>query len=325
MPPQQPQSFEDLLRDILPTLDEDFAKAGRPIPDRPLAAARFVVEHLIVEIKDETKEDYFVKPWFAGIYQPIYRWFKKRYGAGLTMSRQAQTHGLVDYFGSVLSFRLPLVFTSPGDEGTSWVHFPDAALPEEPALSWLNNPPPLDDIPASRRSKLEASIRETATHLRRINLNLNTADVTQPKVRSLVANVMRHFEKAATDAVAVDDAALCLAVWELQMACEKTIKGFLAQKLGEYPEIHNLRQLHKLAANTVDLSAAKSHVSAFPAESKVMAWRYSEIPTPKPSEFLRFYVAAVNLCLVYSESMNRKMVIKNFAVQLKASPWRNKA
>jgi HEPN domain-containing protein len=323
MPSQPPITFEALLRDILPTLDAGYAKAGRPVQDRPLAAARFIVEHMIVEIEGETKEEYFLKPWFAGIYQPSYDWLERRYGTGLTVSRQAHTYGLVDYLGSLLSFRLPLVFTSPGEDGTSWVHFPNAALCEEPVLSWINNLPPWNELPARRRAKLEASVRSTATQLRRINVNLNTADIEQPKARSLVGTVMRHFEKAAADAVSVDHSAMCLAVWELQMACEKTMKGFLAQRLGEYPETHNLRALHKLAAGATDLSDSRRHLSAFPAESRVIAWRYSEIPAPKPSEFLRFYVAATNLCQDYSEKMHRKIVFKNFALQIKAPPWRS--
>lgn len=290
-----------------------------------MAAARFVVDYLILDIRGDTKEDYVLKPWFAGIYQSIYKWFERRYGAGLTASRHAQTHGLVDYLGSLLSFRVPLVFSSPGEDGTSWVHFPNEAMPEEPVLSWLNNPPPLEALPARRHAKLEANVRETATHLRRINVNLSTADLEQAKARSLLGTVLRHFEKAATDAVVTDGSAICLAVWELQMACEKTMKGFLAQCLGGYPETHDLRALHKLATGATDMSSVKRHVSAFPTESRVMAWRYSEIQAPKPSEFLRFYVAAINLCLAYSEILPRKMVFKNFAVHLKAPPWRSRA
>ena len=123
-----PVSYEALLRETLPWIDERFSKDRRAVPERPFAAARIIVDDFIVDIEGDTKDDYLTKPWFAGIYQPIYKWYEGRYGQALTRSRQAQTRGLVPYFGTPLLFRLPLVLNEPGLGGTTWVRFPKEVL-----------------------------------------------------------------------------------------------------------------------------------------------------------------------------------------------------
>src|SRR5574337_550804 len=114
-----PDTFESLLRETLPWIDEQFSKDGRPVHERPLAAAQIIVDHCIVAIKGDTKDEYLTKPWFAGIYRRIYKWYEGRYGQALTRAHRAQTRGLVHYFGSPLLFRLPLVVTEPGPDGTN--------------------------------------------------------------------------------------------------------------------------------------------------------------------------------------------------------------
>lgn len=318
---REPDSYEALLRETLPWIDERFSKDGRVVHERPFAAARIIVEHFIVEIEGDTKDEYLSKPWFAGIYEPIYKWYEARYGEALTRPRQEQTRGLVLYFGTPLLFRLPLVLNEPGLDGTTWLRFPKEVLGQEHPLDWIESPPPLAQMPAKRREALADSTRHIATLLRSINNDLNTADLEKSGPRALVGTVLRHFEKAAVDASAEDHGARSLAVWELQMASEKTMKAYLAQKEIAYPPTHDLRALQKLAFESADFGDAKSPMAAMPTERRVMAWRYSELPPPKPNEFFRIYGAALTLCRVYAGQMSRKYVFNNFAVQLKRPPW----
>lgn len=321
MSPHKSDIFEAFLRETLPWIDELFSKDGRSIQDRPLAAAQIIVDHFIVNIEGDTKDGYLTKLWFAGIYQPVYTWYEKRYGKALTRSRKARTHGLVHYFGSPLLFQLPLVLSEPGPDGTSWLRFPKEILPSEQPLEWIESPPPLDDIPVKQKEKLTVLTRQIATLLRGINNNINTAELKTSGHRALVGMVIRHLEKAAIDATADDPSASSLAIWELQMACEKTMKGYLAQRGVIYPETHDLRVLQKLASDQADFSDAKKAMATMPSERRVIAWRYSELPPPKPSEFFRIYGAALALCNIYASRMSRKYVFNNFAVQLRRPPW----
>lgn len=76
----QPETFQAFLTDLLPQLDEALAKAGKSVSERPMEAARFIVNELIVDIKGDTKDNFLQKSWFASIFLIAQDWFKKRYG-----------------------------------------------------------------------------------------------------------------------------------------------------------------------------------------------------------------------------------------------------
>lgn len=316
-----PGTFDAYLRETLPWVDKRFANDGRPVRERPLAAARFIVDHLVVGIRGGTKDDYLTKPWFAGIYQSVCKWYERRYGKVLTRSRQAHARGLVVYFGTPCLIRVPLVVTEPGNDGTAWVKFLKEVMPDEDPLGWIEDPPPLEDIPAKSKRALAASAANVATCLRRINNDLNTADLGDSAVAAMASTVMRHLNKAAVDAVADDREAGSLAIWELQMACEKTMKSYLAQKGVVFPQTHNLRNLQKLALEDTELSEAKKAMATMPSERRVIAWRYSELPPPHTRDLYRFYGAALTICRVYAGRMTRRYVFNNFAIQLRRPAW----
>ena len=321
MSPSRP-TFESLLQESLPWIDERFAKDGKPVHERPFAAAQVVIDLFVVEIEGDTKDNYLTKPWFVGIFDPILKWYERRYGNALLTSPQPRAIGLVHYFNSPITFHVALVLNEPGKDGTTWVRFPKEVLPEEDPLTWLDAAPPLDAIPDKRRENLRASVSMVADLLRVINNDLNTADLGRSAARSLVGTVLKHLEKAATDGASHDPPTVALGVWDLQMACEKTMKAFISQAGVAHPETHDLRALHRLANANGDRTAeAKQFVSAMPSERRVMAWRYSEIAPPTPSEFFRFYLAALRIVALYASRMSRKYVFKNFAVQLKKPPW----
>lgn len=313
--------FNAFLGETLAMIDETFAKDGRPIHERPFAAAQMVVEYFVESVEGDTKDGYLTKPWFGGIYRPVWDWYRARYGEKRIRTKGAQTRGIVPYFGSPLVFSVPLVLREKGDEGTTWVRFPKEVLPYEHPLSWLESPPPLDEMPQKRRATLEQLVRQTATHLRSINNDLNTADLEEANKRSLVRTVIRHLEKAAVDETSDDEDTRSLAVWELQMACEKTMKAYLWQTIANFPETHDLRALQKLAEPTGDFAAAKKALTSIPSASRVISWRYAQIPPPGHSEFQRMYIAALTVCSVYASKMRREYVFKNFAVQLKKPAW----
>lgn len=313
--------FNAFLGESLAMIDEKFAKDGRPIHERPLAAAQMVVEYFVESVEGETKDGYLTKPWFGGIYRPVWDWYQTRYGEKLIRSKRAQTRGIVLYFGSPLVFSVPLVVHEKGQEDTSWVRFPKEVLPSEDPLSWLESPPPLDEMPQKRRATLEQAIRQTATHLRSINNDLNTADLNEANQRSLVRTVIRHLEKAAVDETSDDENTRSLAVWELQMACEKTMKAYLWQTIATFPETHDLRALQKLAQATGDFAEAKKALAFMPSASRVISWRYAQVLPPVPSEFQRMYTASLMVCSVYASMMQRKYVFNNFAIQLKKPAW----
>lgn len=320
-----PTTFDEFLRETLPWIDEHLAASGTAVQDRPLTAARQIVDLFVIEIHGDTKENYHQKTWFARIFKSIYKWYERRYGDTLKKSRQARALGIVTYFGTPYLLHVPLVFTEPGEDGTAWVNFPREVLPSEDPLGWIETPPPFDTMTPKRKQALRIAATHVATALRAINLDLNTADTTEEKHRGLARSVIRHFEKAASDTAANDRENSSLAIWELQMACEKSIKVYLSQKQIDYPATHDLRHLQKLALDGADWSEVRAAMPGMPSEKRVMAWRYAEIPPPKPKEMERIYKSALCLCGEYAKRLSRKLIMKNASIQIRRPPWLGEA
>ncbi len=316
-----PATFDEFLRDTLPWIDEHLAARGTAVQDRPLTAARQIVDLFVIEVRGDTKENYLQKTWFAGIFKSINKWYERRYGDALRKSRQAKAFGIVTYFGTPYLLRVPLVFTEPGENGTAWINFPCEVLPSEEPLDWIETPPPLDTMKPKRKLALRVAAIRVATALRAINLDMNTANLTKERHRGLARSVIRHFEKAASDTATNEAENLSLAIWELQMACEKSIKVYLSQKQIEYPATHDLRALHRLALDGTDWSEVKTAMPGMPSEKRVMAWRYAEIPPPTPKEVERVYSSALVLCGAYAKRLSRKLIMRNAAIQIRRPPW----
>jgi len=317
-----PASYEEFLREFLPLFDQRLAASETALYERPLTAAIFIVDHIIVAVDGHPIDDkYFSKPWFGGIFQPIYKWYERRYGMAITKRPHTSLHGVISHFGTPYLIKVPLSRTEPDTDGTAWVRFPCEILPKEDPLEWLETPPPLDQLSSKRTQLLRAAIGKVATCLRTINHDLNTAEHLDQKRAAMARSIVRHFDKAATDSVAGDRESTCLAACELQMACEKTLKAYLAQRRVLYPLTHSLRKLHKLAMDGTDWSEATKAITALPSTRRVMAWRYAETPPPKPRELERIYASSLQLCRTYAARMSRKLVLKNFAAQIRRPPW----
>lgn len=321
MPRLTPPSYEALLAETLPTLDEILTKENRPVHERPFEAARFIVDHMLVEVAGDTKDNYLIKPWFAGIYLPVVRWYEQRYGTELPHPKPPTAHGLVSHFGALYSLRVELVLTDVDQDGHRWVRFPKEVLPTEEPLDWLASPPPITTLKPNRREALASTSRHVANRLRCINNDLNTATHQSDAARRMATSVICHLDKAAVDATSSSFDAHTLVPWELQMACEKTMKVYLSQIKLEYPETHDLRALNKLAEPTLNWPGVQKSLAAFPTDARIVKWRYGELNPPTAAEVWRMYGAAVELIHGYAVRMTRKITFNNFAVQLKKAPW----
>lgn len=316
-----PGSLDAYLRQVLPDIDKGLSDSGKAPYERPMSAAIFIVNHLVQEVQGGTKQSYFEQPWFAALYRSVERWFRQKYGEKLMKAPNSDALGVVEFQGLLLLIRVPLVLPKPSEDGTLWLTFPKEVLAGENPLEWLENAPPLDRVSSKRRGALGAECESVATQLRRIQNDLLTAGSEWPRPDALRASVVRHLSKAATDAASGEREAFSLAVWELQMACEKTMKGYLAQSGVTFPETHNLREVHKIAAIDDTWSEAKIALSGFPADARVIRLRYSEDPPPSGAEFLRMYRSALTICRFYAGRMSRIYEFNNFAIQLRRPPW----
>lgn len=279
------------------------------------------MDHVIVEVSGDTKDDYLSKPWFSGIYVPIIHWYEQRYGTEITQPRRPMVHGLVSHFEALYAMRVELVLSEVDTDGYRWVKFPKEVLPDEDPSRWLIAPPKLDNLKSKRRSSLIETSRHVANRLRSINNSLNTATHSTEASRRMALTVVQHLDKAALDGTSRIDGASTFVPWELQMACEKTIKTFLVQRGVVYPATHDLRELNRLAQPLLNWAEAAKSLAAFPSEPRVMKWRYAEIAHPTQVEVWRMYGAALELIEGYAVRLTRSRTFNNFAVKLKKAPW----
>lgn len=314
------ESLDDLLREVLPWIDESLEKCGTPMHRRPWEAARIFVEVWVEEIDGDTKDGYLLKPWFGGIFGPISRWYKERYGPAIIEAKLATVCGLVQYLGAFYLLEIPLTISRSLDDETASLTFPKEVLEYEDPLCWIEKPPPLDKIPSKRKSKLSVSTTSVANQLRAIHNDLNTASFKKRELRAMADTVIRHLDKAARDTVT--EGSTSLATWELQMACEKTIKAYLSQREIDYPPTHDLRELCDLVLHDPELHGARSLIPSLPSSRQITAWRYSELPSPLPLETYRLYGVTLALCSLFASRMRRKFVFNNFTVQLRRPAWR---
>ena len=308
------------IEDFWPDMDQSLSEAGIPVSERPMKAARFFVDHLILEVAGDTKEDYQGKPWFAAIFMPVQDCYKRRYG-------EAQLHpnvslaGVVEHYGALYLLRIPLVVTRPVGDGTCWLTFAKDVLPGEEPTLWIVNGPSIEHIRPKPLAKLKEKASGTTARLRGIANDLKTADLPEGSARSMAISVLRHLDKAASDICALDREATSLAMWELNLACEKCMKAYLTQEGITYPMTHDLRALNKLAPTKHDWSEVKGALAAFPSEARIMKWRYQQITSPTMNELWRFYQVAMQICSIYAGRMSRTYVLDNFALHLSRPPW----
>lgn len=316
----QQETLQAFLTDLLPQLDEALAKSGWAVTKRPMEAARFIVDELIIDIKGDTKDNYLQKSWFASIFLPVQAWFIKRYGTAQVHPKR-DAYGVVKHFGALYLIRVPLTLTKPQEDGTCWLTFAKEVLPEEDATTWVLNGPSLDSLRPRQVATLRCEATKTATEIRSIANDLLTADVADEAARAMATSVLRHLDKAASDMCALSEEAASLSVWDLHMACEKVIKAYLNQESVDYPMTHDLRELCRLAPAKHDWSAVTQALRGFPSESRVMQWRYQGIAAPTMVDLWRFYGVAMAVCSTFASRMSKNLTFNNFSVQLRKPPW----
>lgn len=317
---KQKDPLQAHLNDFLPEMDDALAKEGMPISERPMAAARFFVDHLVQDVSGGTKENYLLQPWFASIFRPIQDWYKKRYGEAKVHPKRA-LKGAIKHHDALYQINVPLTVARPQADGTCWLTFAKDVLAGEDPATWVTNGPQLDEMKPKQAAAFQEVATATAGSLRAIANDLKTADLDEGPDRNMANSVLQHLSKAASDMCALDDESSTLAVWELQCANEKVMKTYLTQERISYPNTHDLRNLNKLAPPKHDWSVVASALTGFPAEKRVMAWRYQEKAAPTVSELWRYYGVSLQVCAIYAARMSRQYVFNNFAVHLKRPPW----
>lgn len=292
--------FHTILWQELAVIDELFGEAGVELQQRPLLAALDFVKYCMVAIRDEKGErkpqvpQVLTERWFALLVEDVETWYRKRYGDSLDRRPRRTATGLVVIWGTAFAVDVPLSATRPGNPGeTVWLSFPAAVRDGEDPLSWLRSPPNLKVLRPEELDELRDVASEVAELLRSVNVSLLGITKGGAQSTALLHRVRSHLESAvrhATDSPS-DTALGC---WDLQMACECSMKATLDTLAGDFPKTHNLFRLHRQTTGFSE-SLPREWLSALPSSKRMIDFRYGIGRRPSVSAFFDYYKNALRI------------------------------
>lgn len=324
-----PDEFEEMLAEALDVIDRGLADGGAALTTRPLTAARYFVRHWISEVKDNQSEDphapgefadYFTSEWFKVIYARTVAWYRNRYGAAMDREVKSFT-GCIPVLGTAFLLEVPTTTTRPGTPGeTIWIGYPEKVEDDEDALQWLQDGPNIASLPRGDGLKARRLANEIGTLLRAIHVNLATVEITDMRVGQLRDQILNHLEGAAVKIVRAKPEDLKHAQWDLQMACELSLKMLAQQRNGEFAESHDLYHLFDqlpLGETPFD----RQRLSQIPTWERMAEWRYGGGPFIVSATAFSRYKATLKIVLGVARVARRKIRIGGASIEIRRAPF----
>jgi HEPN domain-containing protein len=314
--------MKSIVRDQMKIIDEILAKRGTALNQRIFDAAIFFVSECIIEIKGDTKDDFWGKKWFSDIYHWTEDWYRERYGDALEDRERNQTIGVVRVYSTPFSLSIPLTLTKPEDPGkTAWLIFPITVMSDENPYEWIHPKPNLEQLTREDLESLKKEIDFVASSLRSINVNLMTAEYSASSLQMLGGSITAHLEKAVQDILSGKLEQISVAYWEIHLAIEKTIKLFLRQKGHTPPNTHNLIELRGIAENDLSSTELDDSFSKCPKAKEAIGYRYGENQDVSSENAIEFYYASLRIISFYTKALHRDIVMNNARILIKIPPW----
>ncbi|MGZ2432642.1 hypothetical protein [Neorhizobium petrolearium] len=313
--------LKEAITERLVLIDEYLSASEIPVSQRVTQAAMLFVQDWIIEIKDDDKTDFYVKPWFAIIHHHVKEWYRDHYGPALERGGTSTAMGVILVRGVPVELRVPLTRSTvetPGE--TAWLHFPVTIEDGEDPESWLVGSPPIDRLDRRERTKLAAKLAAVGTGLRRIRINLMGIKPSDETVNGLLEGVLPDFESAAGNIARKDAVGRGAALWSLQMAAERTLKAFAQHKTGTFRQSHDLFVLYDDVKDH-GIAGKRDLLRKMPREPQVMSDRYGLGGAPTITEVMNAYDAALALVSQASRSFGRDIYVGGARFLLKKPPW----
>jgi len=311
-------SFASFLKEQMPLFDELLSSENVPLSQRPLQAAIRFVKYCVVEVEgDDDKEHPFGKRWFTALYEAVAKWYTDRYAAALK-TEEDNAVALVPIFHTTFRVKVPLALLGPRENNRIWVTLPNEVLPGEEVLKWILNPPNLQTMDTQELKILSDRVAEVVTATRSIRINLMTADDPAKDLQPLISSIPMHIERSVEDILIGDDASIGLAVWEMHLAVEKSLKVLIRQHGGTPSNTHDLIHLSEVAIQvsgvTIDLPA----LAKLPSHREAIQARYGEREDLSLQEVIRNYQTVLTITAHLTKALKRQFVMNNARLQLRS-------
>lgn len=281
------------LKDFDPIMAEDQV----PLDRRALRAAMFFAEELVTDASGGAIKDPIGQPWFDAIHFEIVRWYAIGYREAMSRSRDGMSSGVVLLRGVPLSCSFPLVVVMPGSEPSNRrIYFPTRLRYDEKPLAFLDAKVSVRRFTKAERAELEDDITSVIQDTRRLNQALRFATVCK-KGQQLANRAMWTIGNAVESIVAGSPARLGLAVWEVNLLAELSLKVFLHSQSVLPRKTHAVRSLYKDAVEVGLTPFDPSALLRFPSERSAIRFRYGERTAPSAMSIVALYRASLSLAL----------------------------
>lgn len=314
----EPASLEQAIRMCIAPIDAYLVDLRVPIPDRVLDAARMFVDHCVIEIKGDSKDDYIQKGWFQFIFRTTRSWYEEKYGSALKRP-EAVLVGACEIEGSSFQLHVPIIVRRAGEPGqTVWLVFPVDLQPEENVATWFVSPPNFDVFEASIRTSALENASAVGGLLRRIHSDLMTAK--RPDDIALAEKIQSHLVASAQYLTEPRRPVFGLAVWESHQAVESALKLLNRQYRGQHSNTHELLDLFHDVSGFVS-GIHEDALRKMPSQRRAIKMRAGEGAPVSPEHAYKIYRMSLNLTTQLVSAMPREIVMRNAQFHLKKAPF----
>lgn len=298
--------------------DAELAAKGTRIHERKLSLAQMIVHHAILEVSNDTKDDYFSKPWFTEIYKSVEKWYRNQYGKAVDRSHKETLTGCILYRGHFfeISVRRTLKKVEVENE-TSWLIFPIDVHESETIIEWVPTPPNLDAMENFEKDQFLGDVKEIGCSMRRVSNNLMTIERPDDIASSQADTIPIFLAQSASLLIeGANQRSLGLACWAAHQAVEHALKLMIRQKTKDNPKTHILKELRKSATDLgLDIGDG-GFVEKFPGKA-ITAIRAGEISDIGLEGAYQMYRDSLHYTTLLTAALERKWTLTNAAFLLK--------
>jgi hypothetical protein len=318
---QKRSELAEGLREHLAMIDS--ALGATKLSERPLAAARIVVEHFVKAVRigesEESVDDYLRKPWFAEIFAIVQKWYEEKYGPALRKDERLQ--GVVEIHGLPFLVAVPATHSEVEQPGKSaWLCFSVDLGDSEDPFRWIASPPNIANMSSGQRDRLRKRLATLTRLLRTINLNLMMTEDGSSVFDGLRMVAAMSVRKVAHHLVTNDPIEAGSAVWEMHYALEAALKAIVA-KHGTAPSQHHiLKDLLVEARAFAPLSDVGTNPFAFlPSSRLAIEHRYGE--KFSVANAMAIYERFLKLMSAITAPIRGNLDLSRSRLLIAAAPW----
>lgn len=316
------KDFKEAIQESLPVIDEILAYQQIGLRQRPFQASIMFVSECIVEIRGDSKEDFFKKPWFKEIYSIIDAWYLDRYGNAIKNTDDHSLSGVVMAYHTPFELAFPITISrseTPGE--TAWLTFPNEVLDEENIHSFFVSPPNICKLEDKELNKVNDDIKRIVKQTRSIGINIMSANKVDTQTSMMAASINGHIQKTAHDILSMASASLSVSFWELHLAAEKAFKVYLRQREHQPPNIHELVDLFQIC-NTYGLIVNETSLYKLPSAKEAIKLRYGEGISRSINDAIECYNSMLDIVNDITKSLKREITFNNASFLFRKGPWK---